>query len=137
MKKKWMLVSCVIAGCAVGGILLGRTIAAELGTCTSPRFDNNADCDGSYNCVTNTDCHAYTWSCPDSACNPDPCQARKVVDNLPYGRCYNGYLDWGCVECARYYCANSAAYQSMDQYGECQQSRCTFLGYRTNACVPT
>jgi len=136
MNKKWMLVSCVIAGCAVGGVLVGRAFAATLGQCDSPTFIANADCDYPSSCAEDG-CRAYTWTCSNGACDPAPCQARVPFEILLYGVCYNGYWDHGCVRCTKYWCARFVLFQTEDEYGECQQSRCTGITWRWNACVPT
>jgi hypothetical protein len=129
MKKSLCFyVVCLIVGIGlvVATLPINFAWAEELGDCTESQAESNADCD-----------------------NPAPCIASGCVsigngyfaalaENIRnYGNCHNGWWDYGCVSCKKYYCAKGVRYITRDTQGQCQFSIEEFFITKNDACIPT
>jgi len=137
MKKPIVFASLGLLA-ALACIVVAQRLHAAVGDCSNLKVEENADCDYLGNCagITQGTCFSASFSCPNSTCNPDPCEAELATDVRTKGKCYNGWWDDGCIHCNRYICADGAAYQSRDSLGQCQNSRCSIFWYCDDCCIP-
>jgi hypothetical protein len=112
-------------GLVVAALPMDFAWAAELGDCTESQAESNADCDNPQPCVAE--------GCVSLGSSYFAALATNIRD---YGNCHNGWWDYGCVSCKKYYCADGAYYRDRDAWGQCKNLFLTNVFSRDDACIP-
>jgi len=138
--KTSKLVVCVLFVVLQSLFVVG-SFAANYLDCETLNNESNASC------VNPTDCGPggcqsmdMQFDCPTvdgvDPCDNTPCTAVLSVASKKFGNCENTYWDYGCASCAKYYCNQFDVYETKDANGQCQNQRCSQLGFKQNGCAP-
>jgi hypothetical protein len=112
-------------GLVVATLPINFAWAAELGDCTESQAESNADCDNPQSCVA----EGCVWL--------ESSYFAALATNIrDYGNCQNGWWDYGCVSCKKYYCAKGVTYDSKDTQGQCHDQIEEIFVTKNNACIP-